>query len=99
MLLCLKIFFQKNLLELDINYSKIYEITLPNGEKHLSFKTNEEISFSSEKYCIASCSGLSADKKLIELRTIYSMDINDGYKLWTELRRYKDEATVGIGKM
>ena len=27
------------------------------------------------------------------------MDINDGYKLWTELRRYKDEATVGIGKM
>ena len=46
----------------DINYSKIYQITLPNGEKHLSLRTNVDIAFSFGKYGIASCPGLSADK-------------------------------------
>ena len=47
------------------------------------------MTFSSGKYGIASFSGLRTDKKekLIEVRTIYSADINDANKLWAELNR------------
>ena len=38
-------------------------------------------------------------KKLIEVRTICSVDINDGNKLWTELRRDKGESTAGVGNI
>ena len=44
------------------------------------------MTFSSGKYGIASCSGLKK-KKLIEVRTICSIEINDGNKLWTELNK------------
>ena len=43
--------------------SKVHETSLPNGEKHTSFKSNGGLSFSSGKYGIASCSGLRTDKK------------------------------------
>ena len=81
--------------------SKVHETSLPNGEKHTSFKSNGGMTFSSGKYGIASCSGLRTDKKekLIEVRTICSIKINDGNKLWTELRRDKGESTVGVGKI
>jgi hypothetical protein len=81
--------------------SKVHETSLPNGEQHTSFKSNGGMTFSSGKYGIASCSGLRTDKKekLIEVRTICSVDINDGNKLWTELRRDKGESTVGVGKI
>ena len=79
----------------------MHETTLPNGEKHLSFKSNGGIAFASGKYGIANCSGLRTDKKkkLIEVRTICSVDINDGNKLWTELRRDKGESTAGVGNI
>ena len=38
-------------------------------------------------------------KKLIEVRTICSIEINDGNKLWTELRRDKGESTAGVGNI
>ena len=81
--------------------SKVHETSLPNGEKHTSFKSNGGMTFSSGKYGIASCSGLRTDKKekLIEVRTICSVDINDGNKLWTELRRDKGESTAGVGNI
>ena len=81
--------------------SKVHETSLPNGEKHTSFKSNGGMTFSSGKYGIASCSGLRTDKKkkLIEVRTICSIEINDGNKLWTELRRDKGESTAGVGKI
>ena len=81
--------------------SKVHETSLPNGEKHTSFKSNGGMTFSSGKYGIASCSGLRTDKKekLIEVRTICSIKINDGNKLWTELRRDKGESTAGVGKI
>ena len=72
---------------------------MPNGEKDTSFKSNGGLSFSSGKYGIVSCSGLRTDKqeKLIEVRTICKVEINDGHKLWTELRRDKGESTAGVG--
>jgi len=81
--------------------SKVHETSLPNGEKHTSFKSNGGMTFSSGKYGIASCSGLRTDKKekLIEVRTICSIKINDGNKLWTELRRDKGESTAGVGNI
>ena len=81
--------------------SKVHETSLPNGEKHTSFKSDGGITFSSGKYGIANCSGLRTDKKnkLIEVRTICSVDINDGNKLWTELRRDKGESTAGVGNI
>ena len=81
--------------------SKVHETSLPNGEKHTSFKSNGGMTFSSGKYGIASCSGLRTDKKekLIEVRTICSIDINDGNKLWTELRRDKGDSTAGVGNI
>ena len=57
-----------------------------------------EVTFSSGKYGIASCSGLKPTL-LIEVRTICSIEINDGNKLWTELRRDKGESTAGVGKI
>lgn len=80
---------------------KVHETSLPNGEKHTSFKSNGGMTFSSGKYGIASCSGLRTDKKekLIEVRTICSIDINDGNKLWTELRRDKGDSTAGVGNI
>ena len=80
---------------------KVHETSLPNGEKHTSFKSNGGMTFSSGKYGIASCSGLRTDKKeqLIEVRTICSIEINDGNKIWTELRRDKGESTAGVGKI
>ena len=81
--------------------SKVHETTLPNGEKHTSFKSNGGLAFSSGKYGKTSCSGLRTDKnkKLIEVRTICSVEINDGNKLWTELRRDKGASTTGVGNI
>ena len=81
--------------------SKVHETSLPNGEKHTTFKSNGGMTFSSGKYGIASCSGLRTDKKekLIEVRTICLIEINDGNKLWTELRRDKGESTAGVGNI
>ena len=81
--------------------SKVHDASLPNGEKHTSFKSNGGLSFSYGKYGIVSCSGLRTDKqeKLIEVRTICKVEINDGHKLWTELRRDKGESTAGVGNI
>ena len=81
--------------------SKVHGTSMPNGEKHTSFKSNGGLSFSSGKYGIVSCSGLRTDKeeKLIEVRTICKVEINDGHKLWTELRRDKGESTAGVGNI
>ena len=38
--------------------SKVHETSLPNGEKHTTFKSNGGMTFSSGKYGIVSCSGL-----------------------------------------
>ena len=81
--------------------SKVHEIVLPDGIKHLSFKTKGGISLITGKYAISTCSGLRTDKdkKLIELRVICSLYINDGYQIWTELRRDKGESMAGVGKL
>ena len=106
-LIIIFLFLSKNLLTDEFSWdstsviSKVHETSLPNGEKHMSFKSNGGITFSSGKYGISSCSGLRTDKreKLIEVRTICSVEINDGNKIWTELRRDKGESTAGVGNI
>jgi len=45
--------------------SKVYDTSLPNGEKHTLLKSDGGMTFSSGKYRIASCSGLRTDKKKV----------------------------------
>ena len=81
--------------------TKVHEIILPDGIIDLSFTTKGGISLITSKYAISTCSGLRTDKdqKLIELRVICSLEINDGYQIWTELRRDKGESIAGVGKL
>ena len=89
--------------ELESNTTSIFTITnekkLPDGTHYRSFEVQGGITYNTGKYARSSCSGNRVDKKgaLVELSNICEIEFDDGYKIWTQLKRSDSDVDAGVG--
>ena len=103
--LILLIFLCNNLYsaELESNATSIFTIInekkLPDGTHYRSFEVQGGITYNTGKYARSNCSGNRVDKKgeLVELSNICEIEFDDGYKIWTKLKRSDSDVDAGVG--
>ena len=103
--LILLIFLCNNLYtaELEGNATSIFTIInekkLPDGTHYRSFEVQGGITYNTGKYARSNCSGNRVDKKgeLVELSNICEIEFDNGYKIWTQLKRSDSDVDAGVG--
>ena len=89
--------------ELESNTTSIFTITnekkLPDGTHYRSFEVQGGITYNIGKYARSNCSGNRFDKngELVELSNICEIEFDDGYKIWTQLKRSDSDVDAGVG--
>ncbi len=89
--------------ELESNATSIFTIInekkLPDGTHYRSFEVQGGITYNIGKYARSNCSGNRVDKKgeIVELINICEIEFDDGYKIWTKLKRSDSDVDVGVG--
>ena len=89
--------------ELESNATSIFTIInekkLPDGTHYRSFEVQGGITYNTGKYARSNCSGSRVDKKkeLVELSNICEIEFDDGYKIWTKLKRSDSDVDAGVG--
>ena len=104
-LLILPIFLCNKLYSVDLesNATSIFTITnekkLPDGTHYRSFEVQGGATYNIGKYARSSCSGNRVDKKgeLVELSNLCEIEFDDGYKIWTQLKRSDSDVDAGVG--
>ena len=98
-LLCNKLYSA----ELESNTTSIFTIIdekkLPDGTHYRSFEVQGGITYNTGKYARSNCSGNRVDKngELLELNNICEIEFDDGYKIWTQLKRSDSDVDAGVG--
>ena len=89
--------------ELESNATSIFTIInekkLPDGTHYRSFEVKGGATYNIGKYARSNCSGNRVDKKgeLVELSNICEIEFDDGYKIWTKLKRSDSDVDAGVG--
>ena len=89
--------------ELEGNTTSIFNIInekkLPDGTHYRSFEVQGGITYNTGKYAKSNCSGNRVDKngELLELNNICEVEFDDGYKIWTQLKRSDSDVDAGVG--
>ena len=80
-------------------FTIIDEKKLPDGTHYRSFKVQGGSTYNTGKYARNNCSGNRIDKEgeLLELSNICEIEFDDGYIMWTQLKRSNSDVDVGVG--
>ena len=73
---------------------------LPDGSIYSNFEQTGQGTSNLEKYVITSCSGNRIDKKgkLVEITVFCKVEVDDGNKYWTKLKRTTGDSDAGVSK-
>ena len=73
---------------------------LPDGSIYSNFEQTGQGTSNLEKYVITSCSGNRIDKKgkLVEITVFCKVEVEDGNKYWTKLKRTTGDSDAGVSK-
>ena len=73
---------------------------LPDGSIYSNFEQTAQGTSNLEKYVITSCSGNRIDKKgkLVEITVFCKVEVDDGNKYWTKLKRTTGDSDAGVSK-
>ena len=75
-------------------------IKLPDGSIYSNFEQTGQGTSNLGKYVITKCSGNRIDKagKLVEINVFCELEVDDGNKYWTKLRRTTGDSDAGVSK-
>ncbi len=75
-------------------------IELPDGSIYSNFEQTGQGTSNLEKYVITKCSGNRLDRegKLVEINVFCEVEVDDGNKYWTKLRRTTGDSDAGVSK-
>ena len=75
-------------------------IKLPDGSTYTNFEQTGQGTSNIGKYVITNCSGNRIDKegKLVEINVFCELEVDDGNKYWTKLRRTSGDSDAGVSK-
>ena len=73
---------------------------LPDGSIYSNFEHTGQGTSNLGKYVITNCSGNSLDKKgkLVEITVFCKVEVEDGNKYWTKLKRTTGDSDAGVSK-
>tara|TARA_B100000242_G_scaffold262491_1_gene208954 strand:+ start:1846 stop:2316 length:471 start_codon:yes stop_codon:yes gene_type:complete len=75
-------------------------IELPDGSIYSNFEQTGQGTSNLGKYVITKCSGNRLDNKgkLVEINVFCELEVDDGNKYWTKLRRTTGDSDAGVSK-
>ena len=73
---------------------------LPDGSIYSNFEQTGQGTSNLGKYVISNCSGNRLDKKgkLVEITVFCKVEVDDGNKYWTKLKRTTGDSDAGVSK-
>ena len=73
---------------------------LPDGSIYSNFEQTGQGTSNLEKYVIFNCTGNRLDKKgkLVEITVFCKVEVDDGNKYWTKLKRTTGDSDAGVSK-